>query len=355
MQRARLRELGIAIGRMRPGAANAITDVPGVRVGYADVISDREPVARTGVTAIWPAGKELWESAVFAGCHSFNGNGEMTGAAWLHEQGLLSAPIAITTTQSVGVVRDALYAYALREGIRRPWLLPVAAETYDGWLSAAPASAINQEVVFSALDHAKTGPIREGNVGGGVGTICHEFKGGTGTASRLISVAGESFTVGVLTQTNYGRRDLLTVAGVPVGRHIDYSEVPSPRPRFEDAGSIIVVIATDAPLLPIQCQRVARRATLGLARVGGIGGNGSGDLFVAFSTATRVPIGQAMHHMRFLDADVMNDAFEAAAEATEEAILNSLTAAETSTGQQGRVAHALPLDRVAALVAHNVR
>lgn len=280
MPRARLRDLGITTGTLPPGQWNAITDVPGVRVGYTTLVRDTPSVVRTGVTAIWPRGPELWTDAVFAGIHSFNGNGEMTGWAWIAEQGLLAAPKCITNTHAVGVVRDAICALAARDKVATPWLLPVVAETYDGWLSDANSFPITAEHAIAALDAAASGPIAEGNVGGGTGMICHEFKGGTDTASRVVQSAGESYTVGALVQANYGARELLRIDGVPVGRELGSASVPTPR----DAGSIIVVLATDAPLLPIQCQRLARRATTGLAWVGGVGFNSSGDIFIAFAT-----------------------------------------------------------------------
>ncbi|HME22994.1 MAG TPA: P1 family peptidase [Acetobacteraceae bacterium] len=340
MPRARLRELGIATGTLPPGQWNAITDVPGVRVGYTTLIHDTPSIVRTGVTAIWPRGPELWTDAVFAGIHSFNGNGEMTGWAWIAEQGMLASPICITNTHSVGVVRDAICALAVRDKVSMPWLLPLVAETYDGWLSDATSFPVTTEHAIAALDGAVAGPIAEGNVGGGAGMICHEFKGGTGTASRVVQVAGETFTVGALVQANYGSRELLRIDGVPVGREIGTNLVPSQR----DAGSIIVVLATDAPLLPIQCQRLARRATTGIAWVGGVGFNGSGDIFLAFAIGNHVRQGAAISTLRMLSPDSMNPLFQAAAEATEEAILNALTAAETMTGLHGRTAHALPLD-----------
>jgi D-aminopeptidase len=346
MARARLRDLGIETGTLRPGEWNAITDVPGVRVGYSTLVRDEPRVVRTGVTAIWPRGPELWRDAVFAGIHSFNGNGEMTGWAWIAEQGLLASPICITNTQSVGVVRDAVCALAVRDRVEMPWLLPVVAETFDGWLSDAASFPVTAEQAIAALDAAVSGPIAEGNVGGGAGMICHEFKGGTGTASRVISAAGERFTVGALVQANYGARELLRVDGVPVGRDIGTDVVPSHRDVPRDAGSIIVILATDAPLLPIQCQRLARRATTGLAWVGGIGFNGSGDIFLAFATGNHVRQGESVSELRMLSPDNMNPLFQAAAEATEEAILNALTAAETMTGYAGHTAHALPIDRL---------
>jgi D-aminopeptidase len=346
MGRARLRELGITVGLLPAGPLNAITDVAGLRVGHCTVAADTPHVVRTGITAIWPGGAGIWLDHLFAGFHSFNGCGEMTGTIWIAEQGLLSAPICITNTHAVGVVRDAVCAYAVRQGVEQPFHLPVVAETYDGWLSDADSFPLTQAHAFAALDGAVPGPVAEGNVGGGTGMICHEFKGGIGTASRIVAQGGDRFAVGALVQANYGARALLRVAGVPVGQEIPTSEVPSPRARPLDAGSIIVVLATDAPLLPIQCQRLARRATTGLAWVGGIGANGSGDIFLAFSTANAVRHGAPAATVRMLGTDRMTPLFQAAAEATEEAILNALTAAETTTGHQGHTAHALPLDRL---------
>jgi D-aminopeptidase len=354
MPRARLRDLGIVTGALPPGQWNAITDVPGVRVGYTTLIRDEPHVVRTGVTAIWPRGPELWSDAVFAGIHAFNGNGEMTGWAWIAEQGLLASPICITNTHSVGVVRDAVCALAVRDKVKMPWLLPVVAETYDGWLSDAASFPVTADHAIAALDAAASGPVAEGNIGGGTGMICHEFKGGTGTASRIVGTAGESFTVGALVQANYGARELLRVDGVPVGREISTEAVPSHRDVPRDAGSIIAILATDAPILPIQCQRLARRATTGLAWVGGVGFNGSGDIFLAFATGNHVRQGEAISALRMLSPDAMNPLFQAAAEATEEAILNALTAAETMTGYAGHTAHALPLDRLAE-VMHRYR
>jgi len=342
MQRARLRDLGITTGRLPPGRWNAITDVPGVKVGQASLVRDTPSVIRTGVTAIWPAGDDIWDNWVFAGAHSFNGNGEMTGLAWIAEQGLISAPICITNTYSVGLVRDAICALAVRDNAPQPWHLPVAAETYDGWLSDSASFPVTTELALAAMDAATNGPVAEGNTGGGTGMNCHEFKGGTGTASR---VAGD-YTVGALVQANYGERALLRVDGVPVGREIGTGIIPSMRDEPAEAGSIIVVLATDAPLLPIQCQRLARRATTGLAWVGGIGGNGSGDIFLAFSTGNRIKAGAAISDVRMIAPPAMTALFEAAAEATEEAILNAMTMAETMIGQKGRTSHAIPLDRL---------
>jgi D-aminopeptidase len=344
-KRARLRELGIRVGRLEPGALNAITDVAGVEVGYATIVEDTPSVLRTGVTAIWPGGRDILARPVFAGIHSFNGNGEMTGSHWIAEQGMLTTPIAITNTHSVGLVRDAVGAYVIREGGDAPWLLPVAAETYDGRLSDGERLAITMEHVFAALKSAKSGAIAEGNVGGGTGMICHEFKGGTGTASRVVEAGGACYTVGALVQANYGQRDLLRVDGVPVGEAIGIDEVPSPRRPSSDTGSIIVVLASDAPLLPIQCQRLARRATTGLAWVGGLGSNSSGDIFIAFSTANRIDPTAPTSTVTMISPENMTTLFRAAAEATEEAILNALCMAETTTGFR-TTAHALPLERL---------
>jgi D-aminopeptidase len=350
MGRARLRDLGLSVGILPTGPFNAITDVPGVAVGHSTLIRDQPAVVRSGVTMIWPR-REIWTDYCFAGFHSFNGNGEMTGTIWLAEQGLLSAPIGITCTHCVGVVRDAICSYAARDGIQQAFHLPVVAETWDGWLSDAETFPVTESMAHEALDAAAVGPVAEGCVGGGTGMICHEFKAGIGTASRVVESRGERFTVGVLVQANYGDRDLLRVDGVPVGREIPYAELPGHHNPAGDGGSIIVILATDAPLLPIQCQRLARRATTGLAWAGGIGANGSGDIFLAFSTGNRVRQDAPHADVRMLAADRMTPLFRAAAEATEEAILNSLTAGETMTGYKGRTLHALPLDRLKQIMA----
>ena len=343
--RSRLRELGIRVGRLEPGPLNAISDIAGVEVGYTTLVEDKPAVLRTGVTAIWPGGRDILARPVFAGIHSFNGNGEMTGSHWIAEQGMLTTPIGITNTHSVGLVRDAIGAYLVRHGGDAPWLLPVAAETYDGSLSDSERLPITLDHVFSALRSASGGAIAEGNVGGGTGMVCHEFKGGTGTASRVVEAGGARYTVGALVQANYGQRELLRVDGVPVGEAIGIAEVPSPRRKSSDTGSIIVVLATDAPLLPIQCQRLARRATTGLAWVGGLGANSSGDIFIAFSTANRIDPKAPTSAVTMVSPDIMTTLFRAAAEATEEAILNALCKAETVAGFRA-TAHAIPLDRL---------
>jgi D-aminopeptidase len=350
MTRARLRDLGITVGALPTGPFNAITDIAGVKVGYCTLVRDTPHVVRTGITAIWPRGPEIWTDYVFAGTFSFNGNGEMTGLPWIAEQGLLGAPIGITNTYQVGLVRDAICALAVRDGASQAFHLPVVAETYDGWLSDIQSFPLNQDHAFTAFDSATGGgSIAEGNVGGGTGMICHEFKGGTGTSSRVVIENGTTYTVGALVQANYGSRELLRIAGVPIGREIGPEIVPAhfsgsgSSPHNEQGSSIIVVLATDAPLLPIQCQRLARRATTGLAWVGGIGANGSGDLFMAFSTANHVRQAN-ITKVQMLAPDAMTTLLRAGAEATEEAILNALCMAETMTGRNGRTIHALPLD-----------
>jgi D-aminopeptidase len=357
MTKPRLRDLGIVLGRMPPGPLNAITDVAGVKVGTATLIRDRPNVVRTGVTAIWPA-DAIFTDFLFAGFHSFNGNGEMTGTIWLQEQGLLASPICITNTHAVGVVRDAICVLAARRGIEQAWHLPVTAETWDGWLSDAESFPVTQDLALQAMEAAQAGLPPEGNVGGGTGMIAHEFKGGTGTASRRLPAEKGGWTVGALVQANYGQRALLRCGNAPVGLEIGTDRVKSAHWTPQgDQGSIIVILATDAPLLPIQCQRLARRATTGLAWVGGFGSNGSGDIFLAFSTGNRVPIRSTMAEVRMLGMDECTPLFQAAAEATEEAIWNALVAAETMTGFKGRTAHAIPHDRLRSVAAkyHMVR
>ena len=348
-ERKRFRELGFTIGEMPTGSNNAITDVEGVLVGYSTLKADRPVVTRTGVTAIWPRSSDIWRDGVFAGIHSFNGYGEMTGIPWVAEQGIITEPIALTNTYSVGVVRDAICALAAREmssyASSLPLFvnMPVVSETYDGILNDIHAQAVTEETALEALRNATSGPIAEGNVGGGTGMICHEFKGGTGTSSR---VTPQGYTVGVLVQANYGRRELLRISGAPVGMHVGTDRVASHFRELAGAGSIVVVIATDAPLIPIQCQRLARRATTGLAWTGGIGGNSSGDIFLAFSTANHAPREDSAYEIKMIAPHTMTPLFLAAAEATHEAIVNALCAAETMIGYQDHVIQALPLDRL---------
>lgn len=352
----RLRDLGLAIGTLPTGAHNAITDVAGVEVGYTTVIQDTPHVLRTGVTVILPRGQASWHTPVPAGYHSFNGCGEVTGVAWLKESGLLYNPIAITGTPLLGSVWDAVSWYAMSHGYNDKFLLPVVAETYDGWLSDRLAGGVGRAEVAQAFANASGGTIAEGCVGGGTGMICHEFKGGTGTSSRRVHAAGTIYTVGVLVQANYGARADLRVDGVPVGRAIPTSDIPSARAEPTHTpgdGSIIVIIATDAPLTATGCDRLAQRATVGLARTGGYGHNGSGDLFVAFSTGnTLIDKPQQVDQLQVLAPTSMNELFHGVADAVEEAILNALCAAETTVGYAGRTAFALPHARMVEIV-HN--
>ncbi len=369
-ERVRARDMGIIIGRLTPGPLNAITDVDGVRIGHTTLISGDGPLVvgkgpvRTGVTVIVPRADNVGVDPVFVGYHVLNGNGEMTGLPWIEESGLLSTPVALTNTHSVGVVRDALIAYDVaRNGgpSDQAWSMPVVAETFDGFLSDVNGMHVRREHAFAALDHADGGAVQEGCVGGGTGMICHGFKGGIGTASRLVSRrplpgAAETdtrrgWTVGVLVQANHGQRALLRIDGVPVGQAIGPEVVPTPHVAAPSGGgSIIVVVATDAPLLPGQCRRLAQRATLGIARVGGLGENSSGDIFLAFSTANhglgKCGIGEEPREVHMLPNEALTSLFEAVGEATEEAIVNALCAATTMVGVDGHTAHALPLDQL---------
>ncbi|RPI26122.1 MAG: S58 family peptidase [Actinobacteria bacterium] len=346
--RPRLRELGIEIGTLPTGRHNAITDVPGFLVGHASVVRDEPSVVRTGVTVVLPREGNAYDNHVFAGWHVLNGYGEMTGLPWVEESGLIDAPIGITNTDQVGLVRDTLIKHA---GTARTFSLPVVAETWDGWLSDIRSFALTADDVLAALGSAAAGPVAEGCVGGGTGMICHGFKGGIGTSSRVVSTAPGSYTVGVLVQANYGARRDLRVDGVPIGALLAEDVVPSAWDQPPNGGSIVVVIATDAPLLPVQCKRLARRATIGLARVGGYGHNSSGDFFLAIATGNDLPaVADGLWDLKMLCHREMDTLFHAVADATEEAILNALCAAETTTGQMGRTAHALPTDRLSALM-----
>jgi D-aminopeptidase len=358
----RARDLGIPFDGT-PGALNAITDVSGVAVGHTTLISGegklevgKGPV-RTGVTAILPRGKESMNNSVFAGWWSLNGNGEMTGTTWVEESGFLEGPVMITNTHSVGVVRDAVIHWRVTHGQPDPtgywWSLPVVAETWDGWLNDINGFHVKPEHAFHAIDSAASGPVQEGAVGGGTGMVCNGFKGGIGTSSRKFDVRGDgSYTVGVLVQCNYGTKSNLRVAGIPVGREINGDD-PYASTAFagEDRGSIIVVVATDAPLLAHQLKRLARRVSLGLGRDGSISGNGSGDIFIAFSTAN--PGASAADHvvdLKMLPNDQIEPVFAATVQATEEAIINALIAAETMTGIENHRVRALPHDELRAVL-----
>lgn len=346
----RARDLGVPFDG-DPGPYNAITDVKGVEVGHTTLISGQgklkvgEGPVRTGVTAIFPRGKDSLDP-VFGGWFTLNGNGEMTGTTWLEESGILDGPVMITNTHSVGVVRDAVIAWRIKkappdsEGYS--WSLPIVAETADDDLNDMNGFHVKPEHAFHALDTAHGGPVEEGNVGGGTGMICNEFKGGIGTSSRVLPARLGGYTVGVLVQCNYGRRSQLRIAGVPVGKEISDHLV-----RDEDIGSIIIVVATDAPLIPTQLKRVVRRATLGLGRDGSFASDGSGDIFIAFSTANPGAGGpDGVHDLKMLANQKLNPIFLATVQATEEAIVNAMVAADTMTGINGFTVEALPHDRL---------
>jgi len=351
-QKPRARDIGIPFDGM-PGKFNAITDVKGVEVGYSTIISGtgknirgKGPV-RTGVTAILPRGKN--NNPVYANWYTLNGNGEMTGTTWITESGFLEGPVMITNTNSVGTVRDAVLKWYVKTGWYKEdfwYTYPVVAETYDGFLNDIYGFHVKESNAYEALDSARSGFIKEGNVGGGTGMMCLGFKGGTGTASRVIKIKDSTYTVGILVQSNFGSKRNLTIAGVPVGRELrdtlnnEFKAPPSYQPGD---GSIIVVVATDAPLLPHQLKRIAQRVSLGIGKVGGQGTNGSGDIFIAFSTAN--PTAFQRNNFTKVDElpnDLMNPLFEATIQATEEAIINAMVAAETMEGINGNKSYALP-------------
>lgn len=353
----RARDLGVPF-EGSPGPLNAITDVAGVTVGHVTLVEDLTDgrKVRTGVTAILPRGRGTLDTPVYGGWFALNGNGEMTGTAWLEESGQLEGPVMLTNTHSVGVVRDAVIAWRVKAGGADAsgywWSLPVVAETWDGHLNDINGFHVRPEHAARAIEQARGGPVAEGNVGGGTGMICHEFKCGIGTASRRTTAAGGAYTVGVLVQANYGLRDTLRIAGVPVGQHIRNDRVYSEQdPAASDTGSIIIVVATDAPLLPHQLKRLARRAALGLARMGSVAGNGSGDIFVAFSTANAEALaGKPLAASTSLGNDHVDPLFSATVEATEEAIVNAMVAARDMQGNEGHYAKALPHDELVRLL-----
>src|SRR6266513_461864 len=362
----RARDLGVPF-EGTPGKFNAITDVAGVEVGYTTLISGegklevgKGPV-RTGVTAILPRGHASLNDPVYAGFFSLNGNGEMTGTAWVDESGFLEGPIVITKTHSVGVARDAVIAWRINHGAADKtgywWSLPVVAETWDGWLNDINGFHVKPADVWHALDSAHGGALEEGSVGGGTGMICYEFKGGNGTASRKVEIrpAGadknsspQSFIVGVFLQANFGRRSQLMIAGVPVGK-----EIPGDVYK-QESGSCIAVVATDAPLMPNQLKRLARRVSLGLARTGTLSGNGSGDLFIAFSTANPNVVNpdQVTHQVQTVPNDLMDPIFAGVVQATEEAVVNALVDNDSMTGRDNHRVNALPHDRLREIMKH---
>ena len=334
-----------------PGSNNAITDVKGVEVGHTTLISGdgklvvgQGPV-RTGVTAIHPRGKNS-NDAVFAAWFTLNGNGEMTGTTWVDDSGFLNGPVLITNTHSVGIVRDAVISWKVKQGSPDMegywWSLPVVAETWDGYLNDINGFHVKQEDAWHALDSAHSGPVEEGNVGGGTGMICNEFKGGIGTSSRVLDAKAGGYTIGVLVQCNYGSREQLRIAGINVGR-----EIPEHTVWQKDVGSIIVVVATDAPLIPTQLRRIAKKVSLGLGRDGSYSGDGSGDIFIAFSTANPGAVGTTgLHQISMLPNDSLDPVFLATVQATEEAVINAMVAADTMTGINGHTVIALPHDRL---------
>ena len=347
----RARSLGIPF-RGRPGPWNAITDVPGVEVGYVTLIEGDH--VRTGVTAIHPRGKARPGDPVVAGFHSQNGNGEMTGVAWIEESGTFSGPIAITNTHAVGVAHAGIIAWTARHhpALTHGWLLPVAAETWDGYLNDINGHHVTEATTVEALEIAQRGPIDEGSVGGGTGMNCYQFKAGSGTSSRRLAYYGTTYTVGAFVQANFGSRRELVLAGVRLGEAL---AADNPMLDFlfapPGAGSVIAVVATDAPLLPHQCKALARRVTAGLARTGTSGSHFSGDLFLAFSTANEGAFNGRYHQLSFLPWGHIDPFYEAVVEAVEEAVVNSLVANEAMTGRDGHRTPALPRDRVAALFA----
>jgi L-aminopeptidase/D-esterase-like protein len=368
--RPRARALGVPFDGT-PGPLNAITDVAGVTVGHSTIIAGQGKLVvgqgpvRTGVTAIFPRGAANGDP-VFGGWFTLNGNGEMTGTTWLEESGFLAGPVMITNTHSVGIVRDAVIEWLVKKGFEFDWSLPIVAETWDGSLNDINGFHVTKQHTFAALDSARGGPVAEGNVGGGTGMICNQFKGGIGTASRRLPTERGGYTVGVLVQCNYGSRGRLSIAGVPVGQEIPdllpcYDSIPGTpmggrRCVAADQGSIIIVVATDAPLLPHQLKRIAKRASLGVGRLGGLGGNTSGDIFVAFSTANPgaakpdAPVAVTM-----LPNERITPLFEATVQATEEAIVNAMVAAQTMTGANGLRVYALPHERLRAALRKDNR
>ncbi|MET0483588.1 MAG: P1 family peptidase [Aestuariivirgaceae bacterium] len=354
----RARGLGLALSG-RPGPFNAITDIANVEVGYATLIKGSGPLVRgsgpvrTGVTAILPRGRERAQLACAAGGFSLNGNGEMTGMIWVEESGQCEGPIAITNTHSLGLVRDALVKWNLRSAgaMDQPWGLPVVGETYDGELNDINGFHVTDADVFAALDGARSGPIEQGSVGGGTGMIAYDFKGGSGTASRVVEAAGGSWILGSFVQANFGIRSELTILGVPVGRHLKGGEV-----RSKPMGSVIAVVITDAPLLPHQLKRLARRVPLGLARTGSVSHNGSGDIFIALSTANAdaFAAGDGPRAMAFLPNDELDSLFEATVETIEEAVIDAMIANRPMTGANDLAVRALPHEALVALLAKRI-
>jgi len=353
----RARDLGIPF-EGTPGAFNAITDIAGVTVGFESIIDDlpNGKAVRTGVTAILPRGTASNDQPVFGGWFSLNGNGEMTGTTWVEESGFIEGPVMITNTHSVGAVHEGTIKWRFEHGAADAsgywWSLPVVAETWDGYLNDINGFHVRPEHAFAALDSAKSGPVAEGNVGGGTAMVCFEYKCGTGTSSRVTQAAGDDYTVGVLVQANFGSRDHLLVAGVPVGKYMRDNMVYSDaEPAVDETGSIIIIVGTDAPLMPHQLKRLTRRAALGLSRTGSFAGNGSGDIFIAFSTANE-EANQANSgaSLDTLANEELNPLFIATIQAVEEAIINALIAGREMTGNRGNTVSAIDHEQLKSLL-----
>lgn len=358
----RIREYGLSMGELPTGKWNAITDVEGIRVGHKTIIKDSshsvKDVVRTGITVVLP--ENIIRNPLYAGYFSLNGNGELCGSHWIEESGLLTSPIALTNTHSLGVVRDAIikYYYEKENATESYWMLPVVAETWDGWLSDINGMHITAQDFYEALESAKTGPVTEGCVGGGTGMILHEFKGGIGTSSRIVEIHNKKYTVGVLIQGNYGRRQDLVIDNIPFGKFLPVSEIPGKEQAAgqktpKEDGSIIIVIATDAPLLADQCKRLARRGAMGLARSGSFASDSSGDIFLAFSTHNHPLAAQSKNKVCTVETlchEDMDALFSATVEATHEAIANALCAAVTTKGIYGRCMYSFPTERIPEIV-----
>ena len=358
----RARDLGIPFAG-NTGPLNAITDIEGLTVGHETIIKDLDggKAVRTGVTAILPRGMRTNDLPVFGASFALNGNGEMTGTAWLEESGMFEGPVLITNTHSVGAVHEGAIEWRVEQGASDPggfwWSLPIIAETWDGYLNDINGFHVRKEHAKAALAGAKTGPVQEGNVGGGTGMICHSFKCGIGTSSRIVETVDGKFTVGVLVQANYGSRETLRVAGVPVGKYYNsdmaFDEAGTPE---KDMSSIIIVVATDAPLLPHQLKRLAKRAALGLARNGSYAGNGSGDIFIAFSTANdNAKQGGAVTMVKMITNDEIDPLFLGTVQATEEAIINALVAGKDMMGTQGRTVKAISHEKLQQIMQQHNR
>ncbi|SCY75679.1 P1 family peptidase [Alkaliphilus peptidifermentans] len=344
MQRKRLRELGVNIGKLKTGKFNAITDVEGIIVGHKSII---EKDVCSGLTVIMPNNGKLQGSHFPAGFFAFNGTGEFTGSHWIDETGTLVTPIVFTGSHLLGLTHHHLSLATRRINNLEPFSNGIVAETWDGWLSDLEKTSVKYEDIEEAILNAKSGVVEEGNVGGGTGMICFEFKGGIGTSSRIIECDCGSFTVGALVQTNFGRRQDLVIDNKPVGEVLNEKEVPLPWDTPENDGSLLVTLVTDAPLVPLQCKRISKRAALAMAKLGGIGEEGSGDFFITFSTGNCYSYGnEEIYSIKMFPSEQLDAIFEGAIEAVEEAIINSMCMAETIKGQKQRQVYAIPQDKL---------